>query len=177
MYVSYNQDPEICPLYRGVYYRGVSIKRGFTVYMYIAKYNTWLLVWNWDNWHVVWNWDSWHVVWNWDRWYCGMELRQIACQHINTCKSLTSPNLNPLLFKYSITGTRPLQIKKETTCTCTYIWCHTLLDNNFLGGEVDKIYHKVFARYKNAVWHVFVNYCVYSITIRFWVGVSYQIRF
>ena len=30
MYVSY--DPEICPLYRGVHYRGVSIKRGFTVY-------------------------------------------------------------------------------------------------------------------------------------------------
>ena len=31
MYVSYNRDPEICPLYRGVHYRGVSIKRGFTV--------------------------------------------------------------------------------------------------------------------------------------------------
>ena len=32
MHVSYNQDPEICPLYRGAHYRGVSIKRGFTVY-------------------------------------------------------------------------------------------------------------------------------------------------
>ena len=31
MYVSYNWDPEICPLYRGVRYRGVSIKWGFTV--------------------------------------------------------------------------------------------------------------------------------------------------
>ena len=26
-----NRDPEICPLYRGVHYRGVSIKRGFTI--------------------------------------------------------------------------------------------------------------------------------------------------
>ena len=37
MYVSYNWDPEICPLYQGVHYRGVSIKRGFTVYVYTAK--------------------------------------------------------------------------------------------------------------------------------------------
>ena len=34
MYGSYrenNRDLEICPLYRGVRYRGVSVKRGFTV--------------------------------------------------------------------------------------------------------------------------------------------------
>ena len=31
MYVFYNQDPEICQLYGGVHYRGVSIKQGFTV--------------------------------------------------------------------------------------------------------------------------------------------------
>ena len=34
MYVSYNRDPEICLLYRGVHYRGVSIKQGFTVHFY-----------------------------------------------------------------------------------------------------------------------------------------------
>ena len=37
MYGSYrenNRDPEICPLYQGVRYRGVSVKRGFTVIMY-----------------------------------------------------------------------------------------------------------------------------------------------
>ena len=36
MYGSYrenNRDPEICPLYRGVRYRGVSVKRGFTVFL------------------------------------------------------------------------------------------------------------------------------------------------
>ena len=32
-----NQDPEICPLYRGVHYRGVSIKQGFTVMHVLIK--------------------------------------------------------------------------------------------------------------------------------------------
>ena len=42
MYVSYNRDPEICPLYRGVRYRGVSIKWGFTVCYIALRYTEYM---------------------------------------------------------------------------------------------------------------------------------------